>query len=106
MMLTVCLFSLYSRQDPNLWVQALSYFASVEQCKKFIAEVLQHIEENHLMPPLMVVQTLADSQYATLSDIKVHTMYTYYHQNYMYMLLSVHVHVHALKGTCISVRSM
>ncbi len=28
---------------------------------------------NHLMSPLMVVQTLADSQYATLSDIKVGT---------------------------------
>ncbi len=52
-------------------MQALSYFASVEKCKDFIAEVLHHIEANHLMPPLMVVQTLADSQYATLNDIKV-----------------------------------
>ncbi|XP_064382449.1 vacuolar protein sorting-associated protein 11 homolog [Halichondria panicea] len=60
----------HGRQDPNLWVQALSYFASVEKCKDFIAEVLHHIEANHLMPPLMVVQTLADSQYATLNDIK------------------------------------
>ena len=61
----------HSRQDPNLWVQALSYFASCEKCKDYIAEVLHHIEENHLMPPLMVVQMLADSQYATLNDIKV-----------------------------------
>ena len=38
-------------------------------------EVLHHIEENHLMAPLMVVQTLAESQYATLSDIKVHHPY-------------------------------
>lgn len=60
----------HGRQDPNLWVQALSYFASCEKCKDFIAVVLRHIEENHLMPPLMVVQTLADSQYATLADIK------------------------------------
>ena len=52
-------------------MQALSYFASGEECKGKISEVLQHIEENHLMPPLMVVQTLAESQYATLSDIKV-----------------------------------
>ena len=43
----------------------------MEKCKKYIAEVLRHIEDNHLMPPLMVIQTLADSQYATLDDIKV-----------------------------------
>ena len=56
-------------------MQALSYFASGEECKGKISEVLQHIEENHLMPPLMVVQTLAESQYATLSDIKVGRIY-------------------------------
>lgn len=61
----------HRRQDPNLWVQALSYFASRQECKAKILDVLRHIEENHLMPPLMVVQTLAESQYATLSDIKV-----------------------------------
>jgi len=60
----------HGRQDPNLWVQALSYFASRQECKAKILDVLHHIEENHLMPPLMVVQTLAESQYATLSDIK------------------------------------
>ena len=66
------------RQDPQLWVQALTYFAacrdgaqSLDQCKKNIAVVLHHIEENNLMPPLMVVQTLAESSFATLSDIKV-----------------------------------
>ncbi len=75
---------LYSRQDPNLWVQALSYFASVEKCKEFIAEVLHHIEANHLMPPLMVVQTLADSQYATLNDIKVGDHFQGLHNSLFY----------------------
>lgn len=65
------LTSIDRRQDPNLWVQALSYFASIDKCKEYIAEVLRHIETNHLMPPLMVVQTLAESQHATLADIKV-----------------------------------
>ena len=60
-----------SHKDPNLWVQALSYFASKDNCKSMIVEVLRHIEDNHLMPPLMVVQTLADSSCSTLSDIKV-----------------------------------
>lgn len=59
------------RQDPNLWVQALSYFSSRKECKGHIGEVLQHIDEEQLMPPLMVIQALAESQFATLSDIKV-----------------------------------
>ena len=62
---------LFSRQDPNLWVQALSFFSSRRECKGHISEVLRHIDEDQLMPPLMVIQTLADSQFATLSDIKV-----------------------------------
>ena len=33
--------------------------------------MLQHVEDGELMPPLMVIQALADSQFATLSDIKV-----------------------------------
>ena len=36
-----------------------------------IVEVLGHIEAYNLMPPLMVVQTLAESTCSTLSDIKV-----------------------------------
>jgi hypothetical protein len=62
---------IYSHQDPNLWVQALSYFASKTDCKDKIVEVLKQIEENNLMPPLMVVQTLSESPCSTLSDIKV-----------------------------------
>ncbi len=61
----------FRHKDPNLWVQALSYFASKDNCQKQIVEVLQHVEDYHLMPPLMVVQTLAESPCSTLSDIKV-----------------------------------
>ena len=63
--------SILRRKDPNLWVQALSFFSSRRECKGQIPEVLQHIDEDQLMPPLMVIQTLADSQFSTLSDIKV-----------------------------------
>lgn len=62
---------MYRHKDSNLWVQALSYFASKDNCKDKIVEVLQHVEDYHLMPPLMVVQTLAESPCSTLSDIKV-----------------------------------
>ena len=35
-----------------------------------IPQVLQHIEEQHLLQPLMVVKLLAVNKCATLSDIK------------------------------------
>ena len=83
-------------------MQALSYFASGEECKGKISEVLQHIEENHLMPPLMVVQTLAESQYATLSDIKVGKIYYQTNSIILFNLhtcryISLYLHVHVLQ---------
>lgn len=62
---------LYEDQEPCLWEQALSYFARKEEdCKEYITETLQHIEKKNLMPPLLVVQTLAHNSTATLSVIK------------------------------------
>ncbi|XP_071483682.1 vacuolar protein sorting-associated protein 11 homolog [Diadema antillarum] len=61
----------YGNQDPNLWVQALSYFAAKEEnCKPFIVEVLSQIDRRNLLPPLLVIQTLAHNSTATLSVIK------------------------------------
>jgi len=58
-------------RDPHLWVQALSYFGSQPAANKKIEEVLKHIEDTNLLPPLMVVQILAEHDVATLADIKV-----------------------------------
>ncbi|XP_046856298.1 vacuolar protein sorting-associated protein 11 homolog [Xenia sp. Carnegie-2017] len=61
----------YGSQDSNLWVQALSYFASKENdCRKYIMEVLNYIDRHNLLPPLLVLQTLAHSSTATLSVVK------------------------------------
>uniref|UniRef100_A0A673WCP1 Vacuolar protein sorting-associated protein 11 homolog n=1 Tax=Salmo trutta TaxID=8032 RepID=A0A673WCP1_SALTR len=61
----------YGDQEVCLWEQALGYFARKEEnCKAFISQVLQHIDQNNLMPPLLVVQTLAHNSTATLSVIK------------------------------------
>ena len=39
----------FSPQDPNLWVQALSYFANKEEnCKGYIMEVLTRILLNYV----------------------------------------------------------
>ncbi|CAI9739698.1 sorting-associated 11 homolog [Octopus vulgaris] len=51
-------------QEPNLWVQSLSYFAMKEDnCKTFLME-------KNLLPPLLVIQTLANNSAATLSVVK------------------------------------
>ncbi len=62
----------FGEQDTNLWVQALAYFASKEEnCKSQIVEVLAHIDRRNLLPPLLVVQTLAHNSTATLAVVKV-----------------------------------
>jgi vacuolar protein sorting-associated protein 11 len=51
--------------DPNVWINALSYFSgkNTPQAQARISEVLQHIDKNNLLPPLLVLQILAqDSQ--------------------------------------------
>lgn len=61
----------YGTADRNLWVQALSYFASKEEdCKAQITEVLAHIDKRNLLPPLMVIDALAQNSTATLSVVK------------------------------------
>lgn len=44
----------YGEHESCLWEQALGYFARKEEdCKTYISEVLQHIDQNNLMPPLL-----------------------------------------------------
>ncbi|CAH1772502.1 unnamed protein product, partial [Owenia fusiformis] len=61
----------FGTADPHLWVQALSYFArKQENCKPQIMEVLSHIDKKNLLPPLLVIQTLAHNSTATLAVVK------------------------------------
>eukprot|EP00026_Physarum_polycephalum_P001684 Phypoly_transcript_01686.p1 GENE.Phypoly_transcript_01686~~Phypoly_transcript_01686.p1 ORF type:complete len:1051 (+),score=172.81 Phypoly_transcript_01686:443-3154(+) len=61
----------YGELDPNLWVQALSYFAAKEEDRhKEIMEVLANIDRDNLIPPLLVIQILAQKPTTTLSVIK------------------------------------
>ncbi|XP_052796081.1 vacuolar protein sorting-associated protein 11 homolog [Mya arenaria] len=60
----------FGNQDPSLWVQALSYFSKKENLKQQLGVVLHNIDKKNLLPPLLVIQTLAHSPTATLSVIK------------------------------------
>jgi hypothetical protein len=61
----------FGTQDSNLWVLALSYFAQKEEdCKQHLIDVLAHIDKRNLLPPLLVIQTLAHNSTATLAVVK------------------------------------
>ncbi|XP_013381879.1 vacuolar protein sorting-associated protein 11 homolog [Lingula anatina] len=61
----------FGDKDQNLWTQALAYFARKEEnCKTHMMEVLSQIDKKNLLPPLIVIQTLATSSTATLAVVK------------------------------------
>jgi hypothetical protein len=62
----------YGDLDPNLWVQVLSYFANAEdqEFEDEIANILQKIEKDNLLPPLLVVQILSKHPKIKLGNIK------------------------------------
>jgi len=61
----------YGDKEPNLWVEALSYFAGRNEDRpKEIIEVLTSIDRDNLLPPLLVIQILSQKSTATLSLIK------------------------------------
>ncbi|KAJ3447573.1 vacuolar protein sorting-associated protein 11 [Anaeramoeba flamelloides] len=66
----------YASQDRNLWLQVLSYFASIENenVTPYIQEVLETIEEGQLIPPLLVIKILAKESKVTLGTVQEHLM--------------------------------
>lgn len=63
----------FGRIDPNLWVQVLSYFAlkdEREDCHRWIVDVLHNIETEKLLPPLLLVQILAQNPKTPLAVVK------------------------------------
>eukprot|EP01006_Ploeotia_vitrea_P016610 TRINITY_DN47362_c0_g1_i1.p1 TRINITY_DN47362_c0_g1~~TRINITY_DN47362_c0_g1_i1.p1 ORF type:complete len:971 (+),score=548.72 TRINITY_DN47362_c0_g1_i1:368-2914(+) len=68
----------YGQHDSQLWVQALEYFAQKQEneCERHIVQVLERIESNNLLPPLMVVKTLAKNRRKPLAVIKQYIIKT------------------------------
>jgi len=56
---------------PNLWVQALSYFAAqAEPYEEQIQTVLRAIKDRQLLPPLMILQMLSSNPRKELGVVK------------------------------------
>mmetsp|Transcript_31850 Transcript_31850/g.83140 ORF Transcript_31850/g.83140 Transcript_31850/m.83140 type:complete len:1035 (-) Transcript_31850:100-3204(-) len=62
----------YGQKNPNLWVDALNYFAQVEGsgCEREVEEALTAIERGKLLPPLVVVQILSKNPHLKLKTVK------------------------------------
>lgn len=60
----------YGSNDPNMWIQVLSYFANEnEPYEKEILQILSKIEKDDILPPLLVIQILS-KQKTSLGVIK------------------------------------
>jgi hypothetical protein len=59
-----------SGRGPNLWVQVLTHFATQDDCEDEIQQVLQYINRSNILPPLLVVQILAQNQRLPLSVVR------------------------------------
>lgn len=61
----------HGEKVPNLWVQALSYFAAqAEPYEQEIQMVLRALKERKLLPPLMILQILSQNPTKQLSVVK------------------------------------
>lgn len=64
----------YGDQEGCLWEQALGYFARKEEdCKAYISEVLLHIDQNNLMPPLLgeLLGNYENQTHSTLESVQM-----------------------------------
>ena len=60
----------HGEKEPNLWLNTLSYFAQRAHCQQEIRDVLACIDRDNILPPLLVIQTLARHKSVPLSVVK------------------------------------
>eukprot|EP01064_Diplonema_japonicum_P014952 TRINITY_DN2270_c6_g1_i1.p1 TRINITY_DN2270_c6_g1~~TRINITY_DN2270_c6_g1_i1.p1 ORF type:complete len:956 (+),score=233.73 TRINITY_DN2270_c6_g1_i1:90-2957(+) len=63
----------FGKHDPNMWVQVLLYFVGLTETEDVSLEmqkVLKHIDDENLLPPLVVIDILAKSKETKLDTIK------------------------------------
>ncbi|KAF8764622.1 Vacuolar protein sorting-associated protein like [Argiope bruennichi] len=61
----------FGSYDPNLWVQALWFFCQQEKNQKpYVITILNEVERNNLLSPILVVDIMSKSHTATLDLIK------------------------------------
>lgn len=65
----------YGKSDQNMWIQVLSYFCdSGEDLSTEISALLAKIEQENILPPLLVLDILSRSKKATLGTVKEYVL--------------------------------
>ena len=61
----------YGKNDPNLWVNVLTYFASQKEVPKVeLSQVLDYIDREGLLQPMLIIQILAKNPQIKIAVIK------------------------------------
>eukprot|EP01105_Mastigella_eilhardi_P017822 TRINITY_DN4108_c0_g1_i3.p1 TRINITY_DN4108_c0_g1~~TRINITY_DN4108_c0_g1_i3.p1 ORF type:complete len:508 (+),score=152.35 TRINITY_DN4108_c0_g1_i3:1433-2956(+) len=63
----------YGEKEPNLWMQALSYFSCRDDCQDYITTVLSKLDNStldNLIPPTQVIEILAQRPATKLSVVR------------------------------------
>lgn len=61
----------FGTHDPNLWIQALGFFARAEGASQHLTTVLQQVEKGRLLPPVLVVEMSRPAPLSVLRDYLV-----------------------------------
>eukprot|EP00164_Ancoracysta_twista_P003478 GFYU01004640.1.p1 GENE.GFYU01004640.1~~GFYU01004640.1.p1 ORF type:complete len:938 (-),score=267.55 GFYU01004640.1:157-2970(-) len=69
-------------KDPNLWVQALTYFVKLDgDWEREIRDILSSIERENLLSPLLVIQLLSEDPNIKLGVVKDYISRRLQHEN-------------------------
>ncbi|KAI9017630.1 hypothetical protein BC832DRAFT_40189 [Gaertneriomyces semiglobifer] len=63
----------HGNKDPNLWVEALGYFAEkspADDTERYLQQVLTSIDQKNLLPPLQVIQILSRNPSITVGMVR------------------------------------
>ena len=61
-------------RNPQMWMDLLEYFATCDdpkrECESYLKTAISHIEENNILPPLVVLQLLSKSSHVSVAVVK------------------------------------
>ena len=61
----------FGHQDQSLWIQLLTFYAEMDTVDVVqLLELLQYINDNEIVPPLMVLQILSRNRHLTLGSLR------------------------------------
>lgn len=73
-------FNSWDSSCKDMWIQSLWFFACTDDSPPiYVEQLLKHINDNNVLPPLMVLEILSRSRTITLGVVKVRQITHEYH---------------------------